>query len=100
MTDATDGSSILVLVTRDGMGDADPELRHKLITTYFKLLVDSDLRPGAIAFYADGVKLAVEGSPVIEALRELEAKGTHLILCQTCLNHHGLSDKRRRGREP
>jgi hypothetical protein len=93
MSASTDGSSILVMVTRDGMGHADPELRHKLIATYFNLLVDSDLRPGAIAFYADGVKLAVEGSPVIDSLRALEAKGTHLILCQTCLNHLGLADK-------
>ena len=49
--------------------------------------------PGAICFYADGVKLAVEGSPVLEQLVELETRGCHLILCQTCLNHFGLIEK-------
>jgi len=35
----------------------------------------------------------VEGSPLIEQLKALEAKGVHLILCSTCLNHYGLLDK-------
>jgi sulfur relay (sulfurtransferase) complex TusBCD TusD component (DsrE family) len=35
----------------------------------------------------------VEGSPLIEQLKALEAKGVHLILCSTCLNHYGLPDK-------
>jgi sulfur relay (sulfurtransferase) complex TusBCD TusD component (DsrE family) len=39
------------------------------------------------------VKLAVEGSPVLEQLQELERRGCHLVLCQTCLNYFGLVDK-------
>ena len=44
-------------------------------------------------FYTDGVKLVCEGSPVLEQLRALEAKGLELIICSTCLNYFGLSDK-------
>ena len=50
-----------------------------------------------ICFYADGVKLAVEGSPVLESLRALEARGIRLILCGTCLNWFGLTDRLRVG---
>ena len=32
-------------------------------------------------------------APVIEQLKSLEAKGVHLVVCQTCLNHFGLGDK-------
>lgn len=80
----------LVVVNREGMGSAEPALQRKLVSTYLKLLVENGSLPGAIAFYADGVKLACEGSPVLPQLAALEAKGVHLILCRTCLDHFGL----------
>ena len=85
--------SILVVVNGDGMGRADQALQHRLLDTYLSLLVDSDVRPAAICFYADGVKMVVAGSPVIEQLKALEAKGVLLIICQTCLNYYSLADK-------
>ena len=87
----------VILVTRNGMGDADPALQHKLITTYFKLLDESNVLPAAICFYADGVRLVVDGSPVLEPLKSLEAKGVRLILCSTCLNFFNLVDQVRVG---
>lgn len=83
-------SDTVLLITRNGMGDADPELQLKLITTYFTLLDENNILPAAICFYTDGVKLAVTGSPVVDLLKSLEAKGVHLILCSTCLNFFGL----------
>jgi len=44
-------------------------------------------------FYTDGVKLACQGSPVLEELRALEKAGARLILCQTCLTYFNLEDK-------
>ncbi len=82
-----------ILITREGMGEAPAELKTKLITTYFKLMSETEgLRPNAICFYADGVKLAVTGSPVLDSLKALEAEGVRLILCATCLNYFGLTD--------
>lgn len=81
-----------ILVTSDGMGDADQELRHKLIRTYFILLNENDYLPSVIAFYTEGIKLLVSGSPVLEQLKALEEKGVRLIACGTCLNHYGLAD--------
>jgi len=86
-------SETVLLLTRNGMGDADPDLQQKLISTYLKLLDENDITPAAICFYTNGVYLAVEGSPVIETLRSLEAKGVRLILCSTCLNYFGLMDQ-------
>jgi len=85
--------STVVMVTNDGMGQADIELQHKLMVTYFKLLEDSNTLPAAICFYTDGVKLVVEGSPVVDTLKALETKGVHLVICQTCLDHFDLADK-------
>ena len=90
-------SDIVLLITCDGMGHAVPELQHKLMGTYLRLLLESDHRPTAICFYTDGVKLVVEGSPVLEQLKALEAQGVRLVVCSTCLNYFGLADKVRAG---
>jgi sulfur relay (sulfurtransferase) complex TusBCD TusD component (DsrE family) len=39
------------------------------------------------------VKLACAGSPVIEQLRALQTRGVELILCSTCLDYYGLTDR-------
>ena len=81
-----------ILVTRNGMGEADFELQSKLINTYFRLLNENDILPAVICFYADGVKLVVNGSPVLDTLKSLEEKGVRLVLCNTCLNFYGLAE--------
>jgi hypothetical protein len=86
-------SDSVILITRNGMGEADQTLQHKLISTYLKLLDEHDLLPGAICFYTEGVRLAVEGSPVLETLGSLEKKGVRLVLCSTCLNYFNLMDQ-------
>lgn len=86
-------SETVLLITRNGMGDAEPALQKKLITTYFKLLDESNVLPAVICFYANGVHLVVEGSPVLDSLKSLESKGVHLVLCSTCLNYYNLADK-------
>ena len=86
-------ASTIVLVNNDGMGTAEEPLRHKLLRVYLTMLLENSLYPGAICFYADGVKMVAEGSPVIDLLHTLEEKGVRLIICSTCLQYFGLTDK-------
>jgi hypothetical protein len=86
-------SETVLLVTRNGMGDGEPELQKKLISTYFKLLDENNILPAAICFYTNGVNLVVPDSPVIDSLKSLEAKGVRLILCSTCLGYYNLMEK-------
>ncbi|MCB1162413.1 MAG: DsrE family protein [Candidatus Krumholzibacteriia bacterium] len=86
-------ANLAVLITRDGMGSADAELQHKLMRTWLKVVAENGRLPGALCFYTDGVKLVVEGSPILEELRAMEAAGVHLVICKTCLDHFGLADK-------
>ena len=69
-------SETVILITRDGMGEANSELQQKLITTYLKLLVENNILPAAICLYTDGVRLAVTGSHVIEQLKSLKGQGS------------------------
>ena len=79
------------------MGSADVTLQQKLLNTYLGLLLENGSLPDAICFYTDGVKLVVEGSLLLERLTEIEKKGVRLIICSTCLNFYGLTDKVRGG---
>ena len=90
-------SEAVVLITREGMGSAEPELQKKLLDTYLRLLLEGGSLPAAICFYTDGVKLVVDGSPLLERLRELEQRGVRLIICSTCLSYFGLSERVRVG---
>jgi selenium metabolism protein YedF len=83
----------VILVTNKGMGKGPEELRLTLIGKYLQLLDQNGELPAAICFYTEGVKLATDGSPVLEQLRALEKKGVRLVVCSTCLNYFGLADK-------
>lgn len=83
----------IIQITNNGMGKADETLQQKLVGKYLELIQLNDTLPNAICFYTDGVKLVVEGSPVLEQLKSLEVKGVRLIVCSTCLEYFNLIDK-------
>jgi len=83
----------IILVTNNGLGNADLALQHKLAAKYFSLLAQNNELPSAICFYTNGVHLTVSGSPVLDQLKALETKGVRLITCSTCLEHFGITDK-------
>jgi sulfur relay (sulfurtransferase) complex TusBCD TusD component (DsrE family) len=87
----------VILITREGMGSADAVLQLKLLQTYLSLLLEKGSMPAAICFYTDGVKLVVEGSPLLELLFQIEKRGVRLVICSTCLNYFGLTEKVRVG---
>ncbi len=86
-------SDTVLLITREGMGAGDTTLQIKLLDTYLRLLMENGSLPAAICFYTDGVKLVVDGSPLLDRLAQLEQNGVRLILCSTCLNYFGLLEK-------
>jgi intracellular sulfur oxidation DsrE/DsrF family protein len=94
---AEKNKSVLIQVIHDGMGVADLELQHVLLRKYLLLLLENNTLPEAICFYTSGVKMVVEGSPVLDALQSLEAHGVRLIICKTCLDHYGLTERVRVG---
>lgn len=86
-------NSIAIQITRNGMGDADPELQHKLINSYLQMILNTDPLPAAITLYTEGVKLASQQSPVLQHLQALETRGVTIILCSTCVHFYNLQDE-------
>ena len=81
-----------------GMGQTDnAELKIKLAGKFLALIAEADPLPSQICFYTDGVKLTVEGSPVLDELKALQDKGVELVICSTCIDTFGLRDKVRVG---
>jgi intracellular sulfur oxidation DsrE/DsrF family protein len=94
----TSENDIILVFKTNGMGISETQsLKEKLAKTFLTLTAQMEPLPKVICLYTDGVKLACEGSPVLEELATLEQRGVHIILCQTCLNTFGLSDRVRVG---
>lgn len=83
----------LLQITREGMGAGDDALGQQLIANYFRLLADEAEPPRFVVFYNSGVRLICAGSPIVDAAKTLESKGTKLIACTTCLKHYGLMEQ-------
>ena len=81
-----------------GMGCTDDaSLKIALAKKFLALIARHDPLPAQICFYTDGVKLTVEGSPVLDELKALQEKGVELVICSTCIDTFGLRDKVRLG---
>ena len=91
-------SSTVIVINNNGMGVADKTLTRKLARTHLDVLAAGGYLPTAICLYAEGVKLAVKGSSVLEEFETLVEKGVDVLVCTTCLNHFGLMNDLAAGR--
>jgi len=87
---------LVLLVTREGLGQVQPAERSFGLEMFDRLLhafESQPVKPQAICFYTDGVKLLCQGSTVLLGLKILQSQGVRLLACRTCLEHFGLLDK-------
>ena len=84
---------VAVVIAREGMGQADPELQLRLVGNFLHALEAERKLPSAICIYAEGVRLVTAESPVLANLRTLEALGVPILVCRTCLDFYGLEDQ-------
>ena len=86
--------NVVLVFKQNGMGISEhPDLPSQLSRTLLTLIDDAELKPAAICFYTDGVRLCCRGSQVLSILRRLEARKIPLILCGTCLKTFELEDQ-------
>ncbi|MEW6770594.1 MAG: sulfurtransferase-like selenium metabolism protein YedF [Bacillota bacterium] len=80
-----------LVIQSQNLGRDDEELGRRLMKILLDTLAANETRPRTIILLNAGVKLACEGSEVLEALRDLEEKGVRILACGTCLNHFDLN---------
>ncbi len=81
------------LIQSEGLGRGDEQLGSMLMANFFRLLGENKDKPASMIFWNAGVRLACEGSPVLNRLKQLEEQGVELLACATCLEHFELTDK-------
>lgn len=76
-----------MLVTADVLGRGNEELGALLMKSFFYALSESDHLPGVIYLLNGGVKLACEGSAVLDSLKKLVTLGVEIHSCGLCLDY-------------
>ncbi len=87
----------LVLLTSSGVGPGDDVLGEKLMQNFIQTLPELGETLWRVILLNGGVKLAVQGSPVLEALQALEEKGVSILVCGTCLEFFHLLEHKQVG---
>ena len=84
---------LVVFIDTDSLGRGSEELGRILMRSFLQTLEQSEVHPQKVILINSGVKLACEGSEVLEDLQELSAKGTEILSCGTCLDFFGMKKK-------
>lgn len=83
-------SDLVVFIDNDSMGRGSEELGKILMRSFLQTLEQSDIQPKKVILVNNGVRLACQGSEVLEDLQELSAKGSEILACGTCLEFFGI----------
>ncbi len=92
------GKKVLVLIDGATVGRGDDLLGAVLMKSFLHTLKEIEPRPWRLIFINAGVKLAAEGSELLNVLRELEGLGVEILSCGTCLDFFTLKEKLIAGR--
>ncbi len=91
-------ADLVVFIDSDTLGRGSEELGRILIRAFLHTLEEAGPQPQKIIFMNSGVKLACEGSEVLEEIGKIASKGAEALSCGTCLDYFHLKDKLRVGR--
>lgn len=85
---------LVLVVPGEFMGRGEhEELGQVLMRAFFHTLGEIQPMPHKIIFFNSGVKLVVEGSPVLEDLQVLCERGVEILACGTCLEYYELKEQ-------
>jgi len=89
-------NKVVVLVRQDGLGSVaqtDRAFGREMFDRFLHSLESQSVKPHAICFFTEGVRLTCDGSPVLFSLRLIEKMGVRLVTCASCLEYYGLKGK-------
>ena len=82
-----------MVITSETLGKGDDELGAILMRVFLTCLGQGDEVPEVLGLMNGGVKLACEGSPVLEELKRIEERGVKVRACGTCLDFFDIREK-------
>jgi selenium metabolism protein YedF len=93
----TDVKKIMVMCATDRMGFGDDELGLKLMVNFLRTLKEMGPELWRLVLVNSGVKLTIDGSEVLEDLRDYDKGGLKILVCGTCLTHFNLLERKQVG---
>ena len=93
----SDGKKIMVMCTTDRIGFGDDDLGLKLMINFLRTLGELGGELWRLVFVNNGVKLTIDGSQVLEDLKNYEKEGLKVLVCGTCLDHFSLLERKQVG---
>jgi len=84
---------VVVYINSNLLGGGDEDLGLFLMKAFLKTLLDLETKPHRLILINSGVRLASEGSEVLETLAKLSEAGTEIFSCGTCLDFYELKGK-------
>ena len=84
---------LAVLVAGKTLGREDKELGEVLIKGFLGTLSKLETPPAVLALMNEGVKLALPDASTCDHLKDLEGTGTKILVCGTCTNHFGVTER-------
>ena len=92
-----DAKKIMVMCATDRIGFGDEELGLKLMVSFIKTLKEMGPELWRLVLVNNGVKLAIDGSEVLDDLKDFENNGLKILVCGTCLTYFGLLEAKKAG---
>lgn len=93
VTHKHDRDGHVISISNNHMGQGPEDLTALLIQGFVNTIKEVSPHPRAIVLYTSGVHLALEDSPVLHSLKELENMGIKILVCGTCLNFFEVKEK-------
>ena len=93
----TEAKKIMVMCASDRIGFGNDELGLALMVNFLRTLKEMGDELWRLVFVNNGVKLTIDGSEVLEDLREYEKGGLKILVCGTCLTHFKLLERKQVG---
>lgn len=82
----------VIVFTSPHLGQGSEELGKILMRSFIFTLKETSL-PSKMLFLNSGIFLTIQGSPVLDDLKELAGKGVEILSCGTCLDYYGMEEK-------
>ncbi|MGE5554183.1 MAG: sulfurtransferase-like selenium metabolism protein YedF [Betaproteobacteria bacterium] len=83
---------LVVVLSSDRLGQGDEVLGGVLMKSFLGTVLEVEV-PATLICLNRGVFLSTSGSPVLDQLAELAARGTEILSCGTCLDYYGKRDE-------
>ena len=85
--------SFVLVICRRILGGDDPHLGEVLIKGFLSTIAEKEHLPKTIILMNEGVYLAEKGSSTLESLEKMLTRGVELLVCGTCTNHFGITER-------